>query len=159
MLAALLATRSNPIPPPPPTAVFYHNQVVAATTTFSCIFLAKKAAFLTTSPTSRYRLLFSSSGQEAIVNNLDRLYYKLVGPKASDNPDLFPKPKIILNLFLSNTIAQVIAVVVELNSIIQALPVANENLVKLMDIQTRVQIALGVLRSLAVPPDALSFAP
>jgi len=135
MLAALIATRPALQP-----SVIYGNQFVAASTTFLCSFLAKQAAALSTNPVFSYQLLFSTQGNESVVDNLDRLYYNIVGPLGSTNP-----------LFLSLNIAAVIVVVVRLNEIIQSLPIAPGNASALADLQRRIGIALRLLRSLAIP--------
>jgi len=133
MLAALIATRIPPV-------INYGNQFVAATTTFLCIFLAKQAAALSTNPIFSYSLLFSTQGNESIVDSLDRLYYNIVGPLGTTSPT-----------FLSVNIAAVIVVATRLNAIIQSLPVALVNVVKLASIQRQMGIALRLLQSLAIP--------
>lgn len=155
MLAALLATRAVPVPP----VIIYGNQFVAATTTFLCASLAKSAAALSTNPVFSYQLLFSTQGHESIVDSLDRLYYNLVNPQSSNSlasvgdlglsRDVVSLPTVAS--YLSINIAAVIVVAVQLNTIIQSLPVAQVNVSKLEDIQRRMRIALNLLHSLAIP--------
>jgi hypothetical protein len=134
MLAALIATR--PLLP----TINYGNQFVAATTLFLCSFLAKQAAALSTNPVFSYQLLFSTQGNESIVDSLDRLYYNIISPLGSTSPT-----------FLSVNIAAVVVIAIRLNGLIQFLPVAPVNAVKLAEIQRRMGIALRLLRSLAIP--------
>jgi hypothetical protein len=145
MLAALIATR--PIgPPPPPPVVFYTNQLVAATTTFACIAITRQAAALTTSLPVQYILMLSIPGHECIFDQLNRAYFRLISPSADDSP-----------AFLSLTISQVIDIAVSLSDVLQTLPVLASNLLILSALQQRLLLAIRVLRSLAVPPNALSF--
>lgn len=118
----------------------YGNQFVAATTTFTCITLTKLAASLSTNPVYSYQLLFSTPGQESILSKLNRFYYNLVSASASNDP-----------AYLSNQIVQVIEVAFTLNGIIQALPVAAVNTVRLSAMQREMGIALRLLLSLAIP--------
>src|SRR5258708_4501186 len=138
MLAALIATRS--VIPPPPSIITYGNQLVAVTTTFLCITLTNRAAFLPTNPVQSYQLLFSTQGNESILSQLDRFYYNLISPLASYSP-----------AYLSTNIASVVATAKILNGIIQSLSVTSANSLQLIEIQTRMGIALRVLNSLAIP--------
>lgn len=154
MLAALLGTRIPPV-------ILYGNQFVAATTTFLCASLAKSAAALSTNPVFSYQLLFSTQGHESIVDSLDRLYYNIVGPLGSTSQGSHftglrlsgptrPIPS-FAQTYLSIQIAAVIIVATQLNAIIQSLPVAPINVIKLGNLQQRMGIALRVLHSLAIP--------
>src|SRR5579864_824463 len=153
MLAALLATRTPPV-------IIYGDQFVAATTTFLCISLAKQAAFLSTNPVFSYQLLFSTQGHESIVDSLNRLYYNIVGPQGSASLGahftglsgrIIRMPRPFTQTYLSIQIAAVIIVAIQLNRIIQSLPVASVNAIKLVALQRQMGIALRLLQSLAIP--------
>lgn len=144
MLAAVIATRTGIIPPPPPIIAIYGNQFVAATTTFSCISFTRQASVLTTS--SFVRASLDWSGPFSILGQLQQLYSVLIGPAAEDDP-----------IVLSATIVQVITLANTLNALIQSLPVAPANVVALGVLQQRMLLAIRILNSLAVPPNALSF--
>ena len=154
MLAALIATR--------PSAAIYGDQFVAATTTFACIALAKRAAFLSTNPTYSYQILFSTQGRPSLVSLLDLYYARIIGSLSSTSwgahftglragvPPPRTKP-LVTSTYLSNQIAAAIVVVTRLNVILQSLPVAPGNEIKLADVQRRVILALHILHSLAIP--------
>ena len=132
-------------------AVMYGNQYVAATTTFTLITLTKRAAFLSTNPTYSYQLLFSRQGSPSIKEQLD-IYYKRLVNAYSSNANGYTAYGALNNpLYLSNQIVGVIGVAVQLNTIIQSLPVASANATKLVDLQTKMKIALNLLLSLAIP--------
>lgn len=125
----------------------YGNQFVAATTTFTCITLAKRAAFLSTNPIYSYQLLFSTQANPSIVSQLEQAYYRIVN-YLSSNANITQMPS---DVYLSNQIIAAIEATTILNTIIQSLPVAPENALKLADIQNRTGIALRLLLSLAIP--------
>lgn len=144
MLAAVIATRTGVIPPPPPPILFYRNQLVAVTTTFSCMTITRQAAALTISSAAQYTLVWS--GVFSILGQLQQTHELLISPAADDNP-----------AFLSATIVQAIAIANTLNAVVQSLPVAPASLGTLTALQQRMLLAIRVLNSLAIPPNALSF--
>lgn len=148
MLYSLIAfANRGPAPtPPPPPVIFYGNQVVAATTTFACIQITTQAAALTTSLPVRYALSLSWPGQESILDQFNRVYHQLISPAASASP-----------ILASTLIGQIVSVATTLSTILQTLPVSPANLAILGTLQQRLLLALRVLKSLAVPPNALSF--
>ena len=125
----------------------YGNQFVAATTTFTCITLAKQAAQISTNPSYSYQLLFSTQAQPSLVSQLEQAYYRIVNAYSS-NANIIQMPS---DLYLSNQIIAAIEAATILNTIIQALPVAAANTTRLVDIQSRMGIALRLLLSLAIP--------
>jgi Putative Ig domain len=127
--------------------VLYGNQFVAATTTFTCITLAKQAAAISANPSFSYQLLFSTQANPSLVSQLEQAYYRIVN-YLSSNANIIQMPS---NVYLSNQIIAVIEAATVLNGIIQALPVATVNTRRLVDIQTRMGIALRLLLSLAIP--------
>jgi hypothetical protein len=144
MLAALIATRSHA--PPPPIVFRYSNQLVAATTTFSCLDLVRQAAVLTTSLPVQYQLTYSMPGQESLLDQLNRAYFRLIGQSADDDPN-----------FLSDTIAQTITILGAINSVVLSLPVASFDVSALGILQRRLALAIRVMNSLAIPPGVLAF--
>jgi len=102
--------------------------------------LAKRAAFITSNPTITQEILLSTSGHEAIVRFLDRMYRRLCSQLSADNP-----------LYLSNTIASTIVVLTQLNGIIQSLPVPSDRVIALADIRRRMRLALNIMLALALP--------
>jgi hypothetical protein len=146
VLAALIATRVIPSSP-----VVYGNQFVAATTTFTLITLTKQAAFLSTNPLTSYQLLFSRQGNPSIKEQLDLYYYRLVNAYSSNSNGYTEFGALNNPLYLSNQIAGVIAVAIQLNTIIQSLSVSSSNITKLLNLQRTMGIALRLLQSLAIP--------
>lgn len=143
MLAALIATRQVPTPP----LFFYSNQFVAATTTFLCITLTRQAALLTTDPAVVQLLLLSQTGHEAILDQLNRFYYRMVNYLSSD-ANIIDMPS---DLYLSNQIAGAVATVTVLQSLVATMAVAPVNVIQLGNLQSKVSAALAVLKSLGVP--------
>lgn len=142
MLAALIATRQAPAP----RIVFYGNQLVASTTTFSCLTIIRRAAFITTSLPVRTQLSLSLPGSEALLDQLNRMYFRLISPTAGNDP-----------IFLSATIQQVIVIVTRLISILSTLPVSTNNTLFLVRLQSQAALSLRILNSLAIPPGVLIF--
>lgn len=147
MLAALIATRALPVPP----VIQYGNQFVAATTTFTCITLAKRAAFLSANSVYSYQILFSTQGHPSIIESLNVYYKRIVNAYSSNANGYVAYGSLVNPSYLSDQIKSVIAVATTLNTVIQSLPVSADNLVKLADIQNRMEIALRLLQSLAIP--------
>lgn len=99
---------------------------------------------LTTS--SFVRASLDWSGPFSILGQLQQLYSVIIGPAAEDDP-----------IVLSTAIVQVIALANTLNGLIQSLPVAPANIQSLGVLQQRMLLAIRILNSLAIPPNALSF--
>jgi hypothetical protein len=125
----------------------YGNQLVAATTTFTCITLAKQAAALSTNPAASYQISFSTQANPSLISQLEQAYYRIIN-YLSSNANMIQMPS---NVYLSNQIIAVIEAATVLNGIIQFLPVAPGNTAQLVNIQTRMGIALRLLLSLAIP--------
>ena len=161
MLAALLATR-----PISPTTLFFGNQLVAATTVFSCITITTRAGFISTDPAISYKLRgvygtakIAVSGQDSgaavnvanlgansLWNTLLLIYRNIKSQHAANSP-----------IFLSTSIAQSILAVTALLGILAGLPVNPADLSTRAQLQQQAALALRILYSLAVPPNALSF--
>lgn len=135
-------------------AAVYGNQFVAATTTFTCIFLAKQAASLTTSPAIAQTLTFGTSGQNSIIGSLQQLHRQLVDQYSSDANGYTLDGALNNPSYLSDRIISVIVIALQLNSLIQSLPidlVNAANVAKLSVLQYQMGVALRVLQSLAIP--------
>jgi hypothetical protein len=145
MLAALIATRGI-APPPPPPVIFYGNQYVAATTTFGCLALIKQFAALSTSQRISQTLLFSLSGREAIIDQLNRVYVAIISSSASDDPN-----------YLSVNISQSIAILTTLTNLVQSIPFAPQNVLVFLHAQNQLALSIRILQSLAIPPGVLAF--
>lgn len=138
MLAALLGTRSKPSP----AIQKYGNQFLAAITTFTCITITKRAAALTTNLPVQYQLNLSLSGQECMLDQFNRSYYRLINQYSTENPD-----------YLSTTIAQTIVMTRSLIAILQSLPTQNTAAKTIL--QQQAVLALNVFYSLAIPTNRI----
>ncbi len=142
MLAALIATR-GPAPPKPPV-FFYNGQLPAATNTFVCMTVCRRAAFITTSLPIRYQLSLSLPGAESLLDHLNRLYRQIID-ESSSAANLIDQP---IDLYLSDRIANVIALGTTLAGILATLPVAVSALPFRARLQLELATALANLRAL-----------
>jgi hypothetical protein len=143
MLAALIATRQATLAP----KFFYTNQFIAATNTFVCITVCRRAAHICTSRPIQEQLAISTPGQESILDQLNRFYYRVINFLSSD-ANMIPLP---LDLYLSDQIAGVIATATVLTGILSTLPVAPQNVLFRTRLQIELASALANLRALGVP--------
>lgn len=135
MHAAIIATRSAPVPIVP----VYGNRLVAAQQTFICVSSIRTAALITSNGATQQAILFSTSNQQGLLDQITAIYYTLIGQQVIDVPGL-----------LSSTIAQSVAVATVINATIQSLSVFPQKVATLEDIQRRVAGALYTLQHLRV---------